>query len=486
MPPAFGPWQPDVYDLNAPLLRNASGVLPGANGYEPWQGLTAYMTNALAAACRGAVMARKEDGSFTIYAGTATRLYKFDTATTAWTNVTRTVGGDYTVPDDAYWSFAQSGDTMYAAQVGDAMQSIDIGSGANFAAVSGAPQGAYLRVVGDQLMVAGMAATPSRVQWSGTNDPTFWTRGARNSDWQDFPDGGVITGITPLEAGLILQEGAIRRYAAVPDRRLFQFALVEESRGCIAPQSLTVLGSTAFYLSNDGWYATGGVQSDPIGQDVIDHWFLDLLNRDRLGAVIGAADPRHRRVFWAFPSAGNTGSELDVMLCFDLKTKRWTYTEDVDTAFIFPAATPGLTLEGLDGISGSIDALPFSLDAAFLRGGAPQLAGFNSADKLCFFNGNNLAALIETGDVLPSSGTRNFVRGIAVATDASGVMVQVGTKERPQDSISWRAAQGLNRRGIAPTRASGRVHRGRFTIAAGEDWSNLQGFEPDAVPEGQG
>mgnify|MGYP003498212312 CR=1 FL=1 len=44
-----------------------------------------------------------------------------------------------------------------------------------------------------------MAATPYRIQWSGTNAPTFWTFGQRNSDYQDFPDGGVITGITPLE-----------------------------------------------------------------------------------------------------------------------------------------------------------------------------------------------------------------------------------------------------------------------------------------------
>jgi hypothetical protein len=483
--PTFGEWRPDLFDLNAPLLRTASGVLPGENGYEPWQGLTAFMTNALPAACLGAIMARKEDGSFTIFAGTAVRLYKFDSATTAWTNVTRTVGGNYTVPADSYWSFAQFGDTLYAAQIGDAMQSIDIGSGANFAAVAGAPQGAYLRVVGDQLMVAGVAAAPNTLYWSGTNDPTFWTIGQRNCDTQTFPDGGVITGLTPLEVGLIFQEGAVRRFAAVPDRRLFEFGLVDGSRGCIAPQSLTILGSMAFYLSNDGWYATGGGASNAIGEGKIDRWFQDLLNRDRLGAIIGAADPRRRRVFFAFPSSGNSGSELDVLICFDLATQRWTYTEDIDTAFIFPAATPGLTLEGLDAISSSLDALPYSLDAGFLRGGAPQLAGFNSTDKLCFFNGDNLAALIETGDVMTKPGTRYFVRGVSMLTDADSVMVQVGTKERVQDSISWRSSQALNSQGIAPTRASGRVHRVRATIPAAEAWGSLQGFESDAVPEGR-
>ena len=481
--PAFGPWMPDLYDLNAPLLRDAQGVLPSENGYEPWQGLTAYMTNALAAACRGAVMARKEDGSFTIFAGTAAGLYRFNSATTAWTDETK-VGG-YTVPDDAFWSFAQFGDTMYAAQIGDPMQSIDVGSGTVFADVAGAPQAAYIRVVGDQLFAAGMAATPYRVQWSGTNDPTYWTQGQRNSDYQDFPDGGVITGITPLEVGLIFQEGAIRRFAPVGDRRLFEFSLVEGGRGCIAPQSLTIIGNLAFYYSNDGWYATAGAASNPIGQGICDEWFQALVNRDRLGAIIGTADPRRRRVFWAFPSSGNSGSELDVILCYDLGQKRWTYTEEVDTAFIFAAATPGLTLEGLDDISASLDALDFSLDAAFLRGGAPQLAGFNASDILCFFSGDNLMALIETGDVMTKPGTRHFVRGVSLFTDADNATVQVGIKERPQDLISWRAAQGLNSKGIAPTRASGRVHRVRTSIAAAETWTNVQGFESDVVAEGQ-
>lgn len=481
--PTFGEWTPDIYDLNAPLLRDARGVLPGINGYEPWQGLTQYMTNALAAACRGAVMARKEDGSFTVFAGTAAGLYRFGSATTAWTD--ETLSGGYTLVDDTYWHFAQFGDTLYAAQIGDSLQSIDIGSGTEFADVSGAPQGAYIRTVGDQLFVAGVAASPYTLYWSGTNAPTYWTVGQRNCDTQTFPDGGVLTGITPLEVGLIFQEGAVRRFAPTGDRRLFEFGLVEGSRGLIAPQSLTILGNMTFYLSNDGWYATGGGVSEAIGEGKVDRWFQDIVNRDRLGAIIGAADPRRRRLFWAFPSAGNTGSELDVLLCFDLATRRWTYTEDVDTAYIFAAATPGLTLEGLDDISGSLDALDFSLDAAFLRGGTPQLAGFDSADKLSFFTGDNLAAMIDTGDIMLKPGTRHFARGVSMMTDADSVQVAVGTKERPQDAISWRSAQGLNSQGIAPTRASGRVHRVRATIGAGETWTSLQGFEADIVPEGK-
>src|SRR3990167_2506787 len=124
---AFGPWQPDTYGLNTELTGDASGVLPTANGYGPWPDLSA-VSAALAATCFGATTIRKTDGTLVVYAGTATKLYRY-ASLTSWTDVTRAAGGDYSLPSGEYWSFAQFGANLIAVQGGDVPQTIDVDSG---------------------------------------------------------------------------------------------------------------------------------------------------------------------------------------------------------------------------------------------------------------------------------------------------------------------------------------------------------------------
>lgn len=468
------------------MVYEAKGVLPGPNSYLPWPGLTTLSEALATGACRGAFAARTENGDISIFAGTATKLYKYVDAVTAWTDVTRASGGDYALASDEFWSFDQYGDTLIACQKTDDVQSIDITSGTNFAALSGSPPKArFVRTVGDQIVLAGLAANPNRIQWCGRNNITFWTVGQQDADFQDFPDGGFVNGITSRQGGLVFQEGAISQFVPTADRSIFQFRRFENARGLIAPYSLVPVGAISYYLSEDGFYATDGSgASGAIGADLVDDWFKDNVNYDRIYSVVGAADPIRQRVFWLFPTGSNTTDYHDHILCFDWALKRWTHA-DLTASYIFGAATAGYTLEGLDALGFTLDTLPFSLDSRFLLGGSPFLAAFNSDDKLAFFSGSALAARVTSAAMQHIPGKRAFVQGAHLYTDASAATITPITAERPMGSFSTGSAVAVNSQGFVPLRASARLHRYQLDIAAGESWGHISGLDPLVDEDGE-
>lgn len=490
----FPRWRPDLYDVNSvnEVAGDAQNVLLAANAYVPWPSAVNYSL-ALAAACRGAITTRDTSGSFKIFAGTGTKLYKFVDPGTAWSDVTRASGGDYTVPTDQRWGLAQFGASCIAVNQNDAPQWIDATSGTNFAPLSGSPpQSGGVRTAGDFLMLFNQTDNPRRLQWSGRRDENFWTPGQRDSDYQDFPDGGPVLGVSNLETGLIFQEGAIRRYQPVNSRAVFEFGRVEDSRGLKGPDSLVILGRTAYYLSEDGFYATTGEgQSFPIGAQKVDDWFQGMVEYDRLYYICGTADPTGRRIYWLFPSSGNTGDALDICLCYDRFFEDWTYSTSFNSSFLFAAVTPGQTVEGMNALIvdqgyTSIEDYPISFDSKSLSGGAPYLSGFDGTSfKLQQHLGSPRAATLETADFQPIPGRRGYVQGCTPLTDSTAATVTLGRKERPQGAVTFGTAQSMNSHGLAPVRGSARYTRIRMSIAAGETWSFAQGIDVSAVEEGE-
>lgn len=481
----FGEWKPDVYDLNSPQSGEASGVLPGSNSYHPWPALNAFSA-AVDSAGRGALLTRTSSGTYTNAVGTATKLYKFSSAT-AWLDFSGTA---YNLPSDERWSMAQFGPTIIAVNGNDAPQSLDIDAGIAFANLAGSPPIArFVRSVGDFVFLGRTSNYPTGVEWSGLNDATWWTHGQRSSDYQIFPDGGYVTGITALETGLIFQENAVRRFAQTADRAIFNFAKVDDGQGCIAPDSLVSIKGTAYYLSRTGFCKIGantGYVSVPLGLEVVDRWFQDNINLGRLPTISGSADPRRDRVFWLAPSTGTTGYQFDILICYDILLNKWTHTT-VSASMLFPGATPGYTLEGLDALYPNLDAMTPSLDDASLVGGTPYLAALDSSFKMAFFNGTNQAAIVQTGEFQAIPGKRAFVSGFRPIGDPMNVTGRIATRERPQGTPSWSASASVTNEGMVPVRASARLHRVELAVAAGQSWTHLQGIDfgdGDVSPDG--
>ncbi len=178
----------------------------------------------------------------------------------------------------------------------------DLSSPTTFAnALGSPPQAAYISVVGRFLVLSGLLSTPYRIQWSGLNNfnaSTSWDGLTAGSDFQDFPDGGIVRGVAGGESGIIFQDQAIRRMSYVPGSPIiFQIDRITQDKGLYAPYSIIRAGERIFFYAGQGFHTLepGGVP-EQIGREKVDRTFLADLDKGNLQLFMGAADPRSTRV----------------------------------------------------------------------------------------------------------------------------------------------------------------------------------------------
>ena len=92
------------------------------------------------------------------------------------------------------------------------------------------------------------------------------------------------------------------------------------------------------------------------------------------------------------------------MLIYRWDINRWAAIEGIEIETLFAYLAEGMTLEQLDNISSSIDALGASLDSGVYNEGRLMLAGVNASHKVIGFNGVPLTAEIDTAEVELSPG----------------------------------------------------------------------------------
>ena len=99
------------------------------------------------------------------------------------------------------------------------------------------------------------------------------------------------------------------------------------------------------------------------------------------------------------------------------------------------------------------------------------------------------AALIETADISHLPERKSFVNQVRPVINHQGTtgspMIQVGTKNKANQSISFSATVTVNNNGEAPQRASGRIHRYRAMMSVSASWSSMTGLEINVFPDGE-
>lgn len=489
-------WMPDLPPLGNPGALVADNVIPAANSYRSFPNQVVAGTG-VGGRVQGAIFARDAAQNVYNYAGDASALYRL--VGVSFTSATRLAGGAYATPVDDYWEFVQWGETVIGVNGvnGDAPQQISLGA-ANFADMTGGPPKARHVAVINNFVVMGnvsdSAVGVQRVRWSAINNANSWTVDAATlADYQDLlGDGGWVQKIVGGEqGGYVLQERAIWRMTFVGSPVIFQFDKVKTGIGAYAPQSVVSFQGMIFFLGNDGFYMFDGSTVYPIGQNKVDKTFFDDLDSNYVYRIVGAIDPNRKLVLWSYPATGNSGGNPNRVLVYHWALKRWSRITGVGGAgfnmeFLIASVSAGYTLDSLDSLSGSVDALPYSLDSTFYTGGQLNISVFNTSHGLATLNGSALPATVQTGEMNLITGRKSYINEVWPLVEGNEASVQVAVVSRNTliESASTGGAMSPTSAGFAEVRNTARYHRFELTTTSGTEFDNLQGVMLTPVDAG--
>jgi hypothetical protein len=473
-------YAPDLPQPSAQVTDYVMNVNPGSISYKPVLA-PVEQGNALGARAQGAGSFEGEDGTKYTFAGDATKLYLWDGS--AWNDVSRLVGGAYTIPAEGRWSFIQFATQFVIASNGiDATQVFTLGSSTNFTALSNAPIARYLAVCRDILMLAHLDTNVQGIANSDYFDATEYTLGA--SDDQDLPNSGRVTGLVGGQYIVGFQQRRINLISPTGAIPAFQIDPVSEERGCVVPGSIANFQQAIFFAANDGFYRLdGGQQLTPIGNDEVDKEFWNNVNQSYLERVTATVDPRNKLYLISFPSTNSVDGTPDRTLVYnwgstgDIRWASWNFGVEL---FFFMYAELSLTLEGYSAIYPDLDdASNPSLDSEELTGNPiPKLACFTTDHKLAFFSGAQLAWAVDTVEAELIPGRKANINGVrAAVSGASTLTVALGTRNRVNDAVTFGSGVSQNAFGEHPFRANARYVRARLSGAANDSTEDIQGID---------
>src|SRR5262245_1373979 len=154
----FADWKPDPASYKAARSQLIQNVFPRADGYGPVASVSPY-SQALPAPCRGFFYARKADQSVTVFAATATKLYKLNNTDFSWADVSKAAGSYTAVGNGEQWQFAQFNNFVFAVQINTVPQVFDLTSSTAFADLGGPPPPArYVACVNPLVRLSGLVS----------------------------------------------------------------------------------------------------------------------------------------------------------------------------------------------------------------------------------------------------------------------------------------------------------------------------------------
>jgi hypothetical protein len=478
----FAPDQPPLANVSHHVLN----VLPKTpTSYGPVYELE-EQGNSISAYCRGADAFRGNlDGTAVNFAGDETHLYLWDG--TAWDDVSRTVGGAYATPTDGSWTFEQFNNTVIAANGVDDLQFWSIGSSTNFAALGGAPPvSRYLATVRDFLFAANLTTNTAGVRWSEQFNHAGWTTGQNQSDLQDLPNNGAITGITGGQYAVIFQQHGINLATYVGPDLIFQFDQQADDRGCIAPGSLSTIEQTTFFLDSDGFFRIdGGRAIKSIGAQRVDRTFTADVNRSFLYRITSAIDHDNKIYYISYPSTASSDGTPDSILVYNFEIDRWAKLNfGVDVLWNMYASL-GLSLEDLDALYPDLDLMPISLDSeTFKSAPTKTFAAFKSTQKLAFFEGDALDAIIDSVEAETNPFGQAEIDRIIPYIDGGTIGALLGRRDRLNDAMTFSSQADQDSFGdIYFREPAARFHRARVLWTPGTG-THAQGIEFQANQAG--
>lgn len=479
----FAPWEPDKSTISG-VSSEALGVIRVNGKYVPDKELLALREGvAMNDVCLGAAGFYDTNGGVQIYLGDRGKLYRIQAR--APVDISK-IGG-YSVNPDWGWIFEQFGTSVYATGRGlSQIQRFEMGVSTAFADVATGPglSDTLFRV--REFMFSGEGTT---LKNSCFNDPLDWdpesSTGIQAAINYLPSDGGDIVIGTGGQFGLVFQERKIHRltYAGALDAP-FQRDEIEDKRGAIGPNAISRYGMFTFFASEDGIRITDGAgESQGIGEGKIDRYFASNLNYSARHRVSLAVDVEKRLLRVAFPTGGN--SYANKLLTYSMADGQWT-NDDINVDLLFEAPKQGVTIDdtaAVQAIAGTtfVDSISLTVDSPVWRETRKQIMAVNSSHAVCTFDGNNRAAVLETGygEVVP--GRMGRVTEVWPLVDAATITASITTKyKKLSDTSANGTAVAMNEHGFCPVMAHARFMRARVMIPATTTWTEASGIDWNA------
>lgn len=464
MTPIAG-FSPDADPCTPGVLTDCANVIPYEAGFKGAPTPVAVAVAALAAECRGAVVATKLDGTRRIFAGTQTKLYELNGTT--WTDRSAG-GGSYAGSSESRWSFCQFGDTTIASNLADPMQSSASGA---FAAIAGAPKA---KIVVSAVSNFVLAFNTNEGTYGASPDRWWCCAQSNQTDWTPNVSTSANTGRLIAVEGAIQAALTLGNYVVAYKQRgiflgqfvgapvVWQWELIPGGEaGAVGPEAVCDFGGAHFIVGNDNFWIFDGTRPVPLGTGVNRQWFLD--NSDPLYRYRTKVtyDKQNNVVRVNYPALGS-GGVCNACLVFHIGKKQWG-RNDVTIEAPLNYIAPGVTIDGLNAYASTIDTLPnIPLDSQYWLSGGQVPTYFNASHQLVAMTGATAASSFTTGDIgdddavlMIDRARIRFLRSPTTA-EATGFF-----KFNEGDALRSGVTNAIND-GKFDLRQSGRFHRVRF------------------------
>jgi len=188
-----------------------------------------------------------------------------------------------------------------------------------------------------------------------------------------------------------------------------------------------------------------------------------------------AVDPVRKLIIWNF----RTTFAQRQLIIYNFKTQKWTYG-DAGADYISDASTSATTLENLDSISSSIDALPVSLDSILYMGGKYFLGGTSGA-YVVTYNGQPATGQLITGDL--NAGGRSVVTLARPQVDNGSATVSAASRTLLSEIPSFSTGVAADSENRVSLRSNGYYHRFKV-VPTGANWATAVGMDVDLFGQG--
>lgn len=476
---------PDLPVFNNPGLTVAINVTPLTNGYGDVKDLTT-ITDALVDTCLGGMFVKDNDNTSMLFVGTEETLSVMDSSLT-FTDIS---DDTYTTDADIGWHFAQYGRRMIATNYADDVRTYLMGTDTVASALYDGFKARYVGIVKD-FVVYGYTnddddgEQPKRLRWTGIGDPTTIDISVTTqSDFQQLEGsgvGGAITGFVGGEYGIAIQENAIWRMTYIGSPAVFQFDEIEKESGTRYPNTVAGLGSTVIYLGKDGFKSFNGSVSTPAGAGKIDATFFADFDKTYFGRMSCAIDPTTKVYKLCYTSVNSPDGRPDKALFYNIITGAFSFA-DIRVEKLIPAFTTAITLDNLDNISSSLDALPLSLDSNAWAGGDFTLGAFSLAHKFGFFQGASLDAVLETAEYQPTDNGVTEVSTIRVMAEGADATIQIGHRYSAERTLVYSDEKVIDSYGKYHPRVTDTLVRARVNLYGG--FRKIKGLDIQLIARG--